>query len=58
MIVLFDGKLEEKLDSIILSIFYQKVAGRVKFVKPENLPLRSAATKYHSLRTYHQIQVW
>ena len=25
---------------------------------PENLPPTSAAAKYHSLRTYNQIQVW
>ena len=28
------------------------------FVKPENLPSTSAATKYHSLGTYHQVQIW
>ncbi|MEW8547735.1 MAG: hypothetical protein AB2693_29860 [Candidatus Thiodiazotropha sp.] len=58
MVILFGGKPEEKLDSLRLSIFYQKVAGSVKFIKPENLPPTSAATRYHSLRTYHQIQVW
>ena len=58
MVILFGGNSPEKLDSLRLSIFYQKVAGSVTFVKPENLPPTSAATRYHSLRTYHQIQVW
>ena len=58
MVILFGGNSPEKLDSLRLSIFYQTVAGSVTFVKPENLPPTSAATRYYSLRTYHQIQVW
>ena len=51
MAIPFVGKPEEKLDSIRLSIFYQKVSGSVKCVKPEKLPPTSSATRYHSLRT-------
>ena len=58
MTILFGRKLEGKPNSIRLSIFYQKVTRIEKFVKPVNLPLTSAATKYHSPRTCQQIQVW
>ena len=58
MVILFGGEAKEKLDKLRLDIFYQKVASSVTFVKPEHLPPTSAATRYHSLRTYHQIQVW
>ena len=58
MVILFGGEAKEKLDKLRLDIFYQKVASSVTFVKPEHLPPTSAATRYHSLRIYHQIQVW
>ena len=60
MTILFGRKLEGELNSIRLSIFYHTVTCSAIFVKlkPENLPPTSAATKYHSLRTYHEIQVW
>ena len=64
MTILFGGKPEEKLDSTRLSIFYQKVAGSVKFVKPGYLPPICATTKDHSFRTIHQFkygnveQIW
>ena len=58
MTILFGRKLEGELNSIRLSIFYHTVTRIVKFVKPVNLPPTSAATKYHSPRTYQQIQVW
>ena len=58
MVILFGTKPVEKIDSYKLKIFYQMVAGSVKFVKPENLASTSAVIRYHSLRTYHQIQVW
>ena len=44
MTILFGGKPEEKLYSIRLSIFYQKVAASVKSVETENVPPTSAAT--------------
>ena len=58
MIILFGGDVQKRLDRLRLDIFYEKVLSSVTFVKPENLPPTSAATKYHSLRTYHQVQVW
>lgn len=47
MLIVFCGKHEERLDSLRFRIFYQKVAGSIIFVKPENIPPTSAATKYH-----------
>ena len=58
MVIMFGGNSPEELDSLKLSRFYQKVAGSVTIVKPENLPPTSDATRCHSLRTYHQSQVW
>ena len=58
MVLLFGKNIQKKLDSIRLTVFYQKVAGSIKCVKPENLPPTSSATRYHSLRVFHQIQVW
>ena len=58
MVLLFGKNIQENLDSIRLSVFYQKVAGSIKCVKPENLPPTSSATRYHSLSVFHQIQVW
>ena len=58
MTILFGSKPEENLYSIRLSIFYQEVAGSVKFVKPESVPPTSAATKFNSVRTYHRNQEW
>ena len=57
MVILFGGEAREKLDKLRLDIFYQKVVYSVSFDKPENLPPASEATRYHSRRTYHQIQV-
>ena len=41
-----------------LQRFHQKVATSTSFVQPESLPPTSSAAKYHSLRVYHQVQVW
>ena len=30
----------------------------MKVVSPESLPPTSAAASFHSLRVYHQVQVW
>ncbi|KAG1678943.1 hypothetical protein GQR58_013119 [Nymphon striatum] len=49
---------EETLDQLRLQRFHQKVATNKNAVQPETLPPTSAATKYHSLRVYYQVQVW
>ena len=36
----------------------EKVAKSSTFVEPQTLPPTSAATQYHSLRVYFQIQAW
>jgi len=58
LVIMYGGKPEDKLDSLRLMKFFQKVAGSVKCVTPETIPPTSAAMKFHSLRVYHQVQVW
>ena len=54
MIILFGKKPEEKLDSIRLSLFFAESSRQCKICKARKLPPTSAATNYHSLRTYYQ----
>ena len=46
------------LDLLRLQHFHQKVIISKSFVDPQVLPPTSAATKFHSLRTYFQVQQW
>ena len=38
--------------------FHQKVSTNTQYVSPEKLPPTSNASKFHSYRTYHQVQSW
>lgn len=58
MLILYNYKCDESLDSLRYVRFCQKVASRTAFVPPESLPPTSAAAKFHSLRVYHQVQQW
>ena len=58
LVVLFNGKQGDTLNSLRMSRFYQKVAESVKCVTPEQLPPTQDTAKYHSYRVYFQIQVW
>ena len=58
MVSLYKGTAGDTLDKLRLERFQQKIATSVSFVRPENLPPTSSAAKFHSLRVYHQVQVW
>lgn len=58
LVCLYKGTTGETLDDLRLQRFHQKVATSTSFVKPEHLPPTSSAVKYHSLRVFHQVQVW
>ena len=40
------------------SVFAEKVALSTSFVEPQQLPVTSAAAKFHSYRVYYQVQQW
>ena len=52
------GKLNDHLDTMIYQRFQELVTTRKKVIHPNMLPPTSAATKYHSLRVFHQVQQW
>ena len=58
LIIVYNGKLADTLDSLQHQRFCEKVASKRSHVKPQALPPTSAAAKYHSLRVYLQVQEW
>ena len=48
----------DTLNNLCLQIFHRKVSSSTACVHPRSLPPTSAAAHYHSLRVYHQVQVW
>ena len=58
LVCLYNGKPGEKLDTLRLEHFYQKVSSCTSFVQPHTLPPTSSSAKYHSLHVYHQVQQW
>ena len=56
LLCLYNCRSDESLDSLRYTKFCQKVATGTTLVQPESLPPTSAATGYHSLRVYFQIQ--
>lgn len=55
---LYDRKTASTLDKIRYMMFCSKVASGTTFIQVHSLPPTSSATKYHSLRTYLQVQQW
>ncbi|KAK3709221.1 hypothetical protein QZH41_004579 [Actinostola sp. cb2023] len=58
LVCLYNGKVDENLDFLRYTRFWQKVATGTIGVQPESLPPTSAAAAYHSLRAYFQVQQW
>ena len=58
MVSVYNGDINEDLDSLRLRRFYEKTTSSTVTVAPCILPPSSGATKYHSLRVFHQVQVW
>ena len=58
MTIVQKGKLNDHLDTMRYQRFQELVTTRKKSIHPNMLPPTSAATKYHSLRVFHQVQQW
>ncbi len=58
LLTIYKGKPSDALDSLRYKRFCEKVASKSSYVQPQSLPPISAATKYHSLRVYLQVQEW
>lgn len=58
LVSLYKGTANDDLDSLRHERFCQKVATSTTFVHPQSLPPTAAATRYHSLRVYFQVQQW
>ena len=57
-ISLYNGGPDDMLDTMRYQRFCEKTARSIIAIDPCLLPPTSAAAKYHSLRVYHQVQVW
>ena len=58
MTIVQKGKLNYHLDTMMYPRFQELVTTRKKAIHPNVLPPTSAATTYHSLRVFHQVQQW
>ena len=58
MIMLYGGKKVTSLNELRASTFHKKLSSNTKAILPEHLPPTSDASRFHSLRTYHQVQAW
>lgn len=58
MVVLFKGKAGQKLNELRFQKYNEKIATETSVVLSKRLPPTHAATGYHSLRTFYQIQSW
>ena len=58
LVCLYNGNDGENINHLRLRRFKEKVAKSSKYVEAKSLPPTRAATKFHSLRVYFQIQEW
>ena len=58
MTIVQKGKLNDHLDTMMYPRFQELVTTRKKAIHAHMLPPTSAATKYHSLRVFLQVQQW
>ena len=58
LVLVYNGKLTDTLDSLRHKRFCERVASKTSHVKPQSLPPTLAAAKYHSLCVYLQVQKW
>lgn len=58
LVSLHGRQQDEGVDLLRVNKFFQKVARNVKSVDSESLPPTSSAAQHHSLRVYHQVQIW
>ena len=57
LLCLFNGLVEDSLDTLRYQRFCKKVASCATTLQIQSLPPTSAAAKYHCLRVYFQVQV-
>ena len=58
LVSMYNGKPGETLDYVRYKCFCAKVARNTSHIQPKTLPPISAASKFHSLRVYYQVQEW
>lgn len=58
LVCLYNGNKKENLDILRYKRFREKVSSSSRLVEAKSLPPTSAASKFHSLRVWYQIQVW
>ena len=56
LVILYNGRSTETLDSLRHQRFREKVASCATQVHPQTLPPTSGAAKYHSMHVYLQVQ--
>lgn len=57
-LTLYNSKNETTLNSLRHNIFCKKVSVGSSYIKPESLPPTTAASAFHSMRVYYQVQQW
>ena len=58
LVVLYGGRPQDTLNKLRHVKYMQKLATSRSSLQPNKLPPTSAAAKFHSLRTYFQVQEW
>ena len=58
LVIIYNGRSTDTLDSLRHQRFREKVASSATHVHPQTLPPTSGAAKYHSMRVYLQVQEW
>ena len=58
LVKLYGGKDDDSLNTLRHVKYVQKLSGATSSLQPNKLPPTSAAAKFHSLRTYFQVQEW
>ena len=58
MLTLYGDNSDGGLNELRYNLFYKKLSTSSKAVLPENLPPTYDAAGFHSLRVFHQVQMW
>ena len=58
MTIVLKGKQSDHLDNMRYQRFQELITTGKKAIHPNMLPPKCAATKYHSVRVFHQVQQW
>ena len=56
--MLYGGKEDDNLNKLRHVKYVQKLSSSTSSLQPNKLPPTSSAVKFHSLRTYFQVQEW